>query len=835
MTPLPAQLWSSRLRVAFPFLLFALLYGHYLVGFAPSGGDIVNQYLPYQQLVRDAIHQGSAPLWNSLTFCGRPLMGDIQVGVIYPPNWLHWFLPLPLSFALLLAFHGFLMIAGCLWLGRHWRLSPAATLLGTVLFCASPFFVMKYSQGIVLFVYVGAWWPWMALAVSRLARRPNYKHMAILALVLALSLLAGAPQITFYGWIATLVLGLVLPMPGGPQSAVRRYAGRVVWVGMAFVFALGMTAIQTAQTYFFISHSFERGSGASFEYITDGSLAPRLLWLLINPGFMGNGAIEGHYWGSKLHIAEACFYTPLWVLTLLLPLGLVALFSGRDRRLACRTGIEGGTRRLHDRLAWLGVAGIGLGLLLALGSHSLLFRVFYEFVPGFDRFRVPARLAVFFLAGSSLLASLAAHRLIAIGAGRLRRSMVLACLLVALALIWVPLSFKGTIWPMLSPEFWQSIAGRENFRHMLAGEASAMALRVTLGVLAAAGAVWVLGSRRERWRQWAAWALPALAALELFSLNVSYRRDTWIPSYNETLYPQTRLVEILDQEHRGGRVLWLDDVNSWHVDQNQEEAFPNRLIMQGLPDARGYDPVNARWIGEWMNQLSGRPSGENPGGFMHVTTIARPAWLTLMGVDTVISYQDLRAVPGLELVGRVNFPEGPLLVWRNTRFRGLAFAAPLSNPTLKPGEVMADSARRALNPEALPDDVIVTGDAMLENGLTYARMVDESFAIEPVEHENRFAHHELVYRTDWPQTALMGLSMSAYPGWTATIDGEETPISTLSGAFMAIGVPEGEHEVRFTYRPEGLAAGQSVSLLFIALLALGGLREFWKPRSGRIG
>ena len=236
---------SPRWRLAAPLLLFALLYGHYLLGFAPSGGDIVNQYLPYQELVREAVHQGAAPLWNSMTFCGRPLMGDIQVGVLYPPNWIHWLLPLPLGFALVLAFHGLLMITGCLWLGRHWRLSPPAVLLGTVLFCASPFFLMKLSQGIVLFIYVGAWWPWLALAVSRLVHRPNYKHMAILAVVMAMSLLAGSPQITFYGWLAMLALGLALPATGDPRHGVRRYAGRVFWLGMAFVFALGLTAIQT--------------------------------------------------------------------------------------------------------------------------------------------------------------------------------------------------------------------------------------------------------------------------------------------------------------------------------------------------------------------------------------------------------------------------------------------------------------------------------------------------------------------------------------------------------------------------------------------------------------
>ena len=55
-----------------------------------------------------------------------------------------------------------------------------------------------------------------------------------------------------------------------------------------------------------------------------------------------------------------------------------------------------GERPLHRRLFWAGIALASVSLLLSLGRHGPLFRLFYEVVPGFNRFRVPARLLLGF-------------------------------------------------------------------------------------------------------------------------------------------------------------------------------------------------------------------------------------------------------------------------------------------------------------------------------------------------------------------------------------------------------------------------------------------------------
>ncbi len=810
---------ARLLGIAVVVLFFLALYGRFLVGWAPSGGDTVNQYLPYQQLIREAVRAGEAPLYNAMTFCGRPLMGDVQVGVLYPPNWLHWLLPLPLSFALLLAAHGVWMLAGCWLLARRFGLHPAAAALGAVLFAGAPFFTHKLSLGVVLFIYVGAWWPWLALAAARLVERPGAGRMSVLGLVVALSLLAGSPQVTFYGWIATWCFALALPGTDG-----RRWPWRLAWLGGAFALAAALSAVQVLQTLHFIGNSFERAGGAGWEYITDGSLAPRLWWLLVNPGFLGVGHMaHGYYWAFPPDYAEVNFYLPLWSLALLAPVGAGLIFNPPERA--------------QRRMALLGVAAVVLGLALAPGEHSPLFELFYRFAPGFDRFRVPARLMIFYTAGIALLAALGYHRLLTARIGRGTLGLLAAGALAALAVLWGSYALRIEIWRGLGAIFLQPGGGMPGLIDILNRHALVMAARVSMFLLLAILALTLAAKRR--W-EWALFLVPLLAAAELVWLAWPFqssgeplRASTRISEYEERLYPTTELIEALRREHRGGRILWLNDVMDWKFDQNQPEIYPNRLIMHGLPEARGYDPVNARWIGLWMNLLAGFETDQPPGGFMYVDMIARPAMLTLMGVETVLSYADLSDVPGLTAAVELRFPLAEdialelrprikelrrdpttgesftvLTLWRNERFRGLAFPAPMSPLLDDPDQALFYTAQTAENPERAPEQAIVIDPAALMTGIRPTIELDERFRVRALPSgPNSFR-----YETDYPEPALLCLAQSRWPDWIARVDGEPVPVSFMSGAFLAVAVPAGRHEVVFDFHPAGLDLGIWISL-----------------------
>lgn len=73
------------------------------------------------------------------------------------------------------------------------------------------------------------------------------------------------------------------------------------------------------------------------------------------------------------------------------------------------------------------------------------------------------------------------------------------------------------------------------------------------------------------------------------------------------------------------------------------------------------------------------------------------------------------------------------------------------------------------------------------------------------------ADDALTVRTDAPRDAFLVTSERAAPGWTATVDGADAPLLLANGAFRAVRVPAGAHEVRFAYRPWRTRAGLALA------------------------
>ncbi|MCL4390471.1 MAG: YfhO family protein [Patescibacteria group bacterium] len=77
------------------------------------------------------------------------------------------------------------------------------------------------------------------------------------------------------------------------------------------------------------------------------------------------------------------------------------------------------------------------------------------------------------------------------------------------------------------------------------------------------------------------------------------------------------------------------------------------------------------------------------------------------------------------------------------------------------------------------------------------------------------------------------LSDNFYPGWQATLDGQQTKIYRADFSFRAVYVPAGDHVVVFNYQPESFAIGLRLSVLgllvFATLLFFGGRRKAKSP------
>jgi hypothetical protein len=61
------------------------------------------------------------------------------------------------------------------------------------------------------------------------------------------------------------------------------------------------------------------------------------------------------------------------------------------------------------------------------------------------------------------------------------------------------------------------------------------------------------------------------------------------------------------------------------------------------------------------------------------------------------------------------------------------------------------------------------------------------------------------------------------PGWTASVDGDTTPITTIEEAFQQISVPAGTHEISYSFIPNHAPLAMVVSLGGFAVFGYGAL------------
>ena len=84
----------------------------------------------------------------------------------------------------------------------------------------------------------------------------------------------------------------------------------------------------------------------------------------------------------------------------------------------------------------------------------------------------------------------------------------------------------------------------------------------------------------------------------------------------------------------------------------------------------------------------------------------------------------------------------------------------------------------------------------------------------------------LTTRPDRP--ALVVVTESHHPGWSARVNGVPAPVHRVDNLFLGIEVPAGESAVELRFRPPGLETGAAVSAagaLALVLVAGTGLRR----------
>lgn len=322
--------------------------------------------------------------------------------------------------------------------------------------------------------------------------------------------------------------------------------------------------------------------------------------------------------------------------------------------------------------------------------------------------------------------------------------------------------------------------------------ARAMArLGLTIGVVSGLG---LLLYRAERaaspvWRaRWEGLALLVLA-VDLAAANWGLNPATDAAYYQQrsalanVLPAGTRSLYLPADEYAAKFDVFLrfddfhaDDADRWGA--LRDSLLPNLGMIDGVPSGSNFDPL---LVGHHTDLLAAVEA---------MAPAEQVAWLRRLNVGLLLAPTPRSDLEQIGEAGAVR-----------------AYAVPDPYPRSYLGEC------------AVADDRLICEP-------------DEAGSVEMVRDEAQ----RVDLRVEAAESAMLVLTDTDYPGWSATVDGEQVPIQRVNGAFRGVGVAAGEHDVSFVYRPASLGRGAIISgaafLVVLGLLGLG--RRSLRPAQSRM-
>ncbi|MDK2972826.1 MAG: hypothetical protein PWP23_2581 [Candidatus Sumerlaeota bacterium] len=368
-----------------------------LRGFLPDFMDTVTQLYPMRVAAAGQIRSGVLPVWLPNIFSGTPLLANPQISVLYPPQFLFYIAPGPLTNGLVCLFHYILGGFGAFFFVRYFgRGATLPALFAALTFQFSAMLVSRIA--LTPHLYTTVWVPWMLLAVEVAVRERGFlprRGGVAVACLLALQILAGAPQITYYTAGALALYWLGRGIAESRSSLPRRIGEVLVQGALTAALAFLIAAVQLLPTLEFLGES-ER-SAIALDRLREQGLGGGFTWRAL-VGFTG-ATIEDT--DSINAIGPGAIL-----------LALAALLRPRARRVAIP----------------LWIVSV-LAYLLSLGA---LAGVWARLLPMYESFHAPRRALVLWSICGPLLAGLGAYNLAVVWRARKASRPLFAVLLLVL-------------------------------------------------------------------------------------------------------------------------------------------------------------------------------------------------------------------------------------------------------------------------------------------------------------------------------------------------------------------------------------------------------------------
>lgn len=694
-------------------------------------GDFSGQFVAFAGYQAQRLARGEVPLWNPYNLGGHPFLADTQSAVFYPPRLLSVIVlganpdggAIYLALQREIALHG--LIAALLMylfirrLTPYQPYSPAGAFIAALTFAFGGF-MTGYPQLQVAITEAGVWLPLALVGALEATRRnvTDYRWFGLSGMALGLSLLAGHPQTTLYliyVWLGYLAWRVI--------AEGRAWYVFVIGTALFAVIGGGLAAVQVIP-------------GWEYQQLTTrGAL-----------GFDEKGN------GFPIYDFLQIVFPGLFSLWSPLYFGIAALMLV----------IYSAYRVRRNEIFWF--VAIGIALALSLGRGSIVYDIFYNFVPGFNLFRGQERSAYVVAVGASILAGL--------GALDILRDTLLHPLNRRYTVIFSSIAGAAFTFSVAAFLEWLSAPAETS------KDFQQVAFALLIAIIAAGLLINLATWRNKRWLRLRGQALIALIVFELFTFGRSNPNLQSVPTRARLEKPPIVQAMIQPGLYRVDGGIGLTD---------------NYGTLWNIQDIRGISPLRLR-------SVDGLLKLPNQARVWEVFNVKYAAYAerAFLAPSTIIFTQKT-------LTGEINLHEFP-----DPRPMARLVSQIWVNPIdAEAYGMLSEPAYDARRSAFLP---------------TKPAWVDGLPPLDPAANAEitDFKPERVTIRTESGTPALLATGLVYYPGWAATIDGQPAEVLRADTAFNAVFVPAGAHEVVFTFSPDSYWLGAALSALTVIVLMIGG-------------
>lgn len=748
------------------------------IAFKPIGTDQLRIYYPSLSFTVSEFKKFRLPLWNPYSFAGQPNVGELQSAVFNPINVFSLILPfnvfwnfLRVAPSVLAAFFMYLYL-------KRLKLSGLAAFFGAISWGFSPF-ILTWGEEQVITPYAVAWLPLALFGIEGLKQtKPNLRRLSLglIALSVAGSLLAGFIQLSFYLAVLVVLYGL----------CAFGFAKKFLLVTGAVFLGVGLAAVQlvpAVELFLDSPRSTVMLSATLYKFLLPAySVASYMA-----PDIFGSPATYNFFREGAALYYEGILYGGIAVLVF----AIFAVGNVKERLVGFFATVFFVSLILTIDSP---LARAVMGLPIPILSSSIANRILF----------VPAFCLV-------MLGSMGYNHWLNGRSGNIKK------VLVYLFLIYLALFLLSFLVKTFSPtdsyiDFFNRTHGNIALRNLLVP---------FLVFLLTAFLIWY-GGILPKYKRWGAVLIILIAALHTFYFASKFF------NYSEVkfVFPQTKALAFL-QDKQGVSRVWA------HGNNRLENNFP-QYYQLNWPE--GYKSLFIRSYWELAGNIQKQPLkvrsradvglGSQGQVFESLGTSNRRRLIDLVGVKYIVGdsknnkvyekynltkvfeagdksiFENAQAVPRIYLASNY---EGPPDIFSKDE-----------GPRTKDEIAKIEAQRRELIPAKLREPNFDWRNTII---LEKPSPISPQFGAGSVKILID-EPGEIIVKTSSVVPKLLYVADNYYPGWKATVDGNETEILRANYTFRAVPLTPGEHVVRMEYDPWSFKAGLGISVASIGIIVL---------------